>query len=79
MPVEIASWRIVDLDETVAFEPGDFTIALDGERELEVGRHQIVRALATLDGPRVVDVGACLREGVRQGLFELDLPVRASV
>lgn len=77
VPVEIASWRIVDLHEPVTFEPGDFTVALDGERELEVSRRQAVRARVGLNGPRVVDVGACLREGVRHGLFELPAQVVA--
>jgi predicted polyphosphate/ATP-dependent NAD kinase len=71
LPVEIASWRVVDLGETVTFESGDFTVALDGERELEVSRQQVVWAQVVMAGPRVVNVEDCLREGVRQGLFEL--------
>ena len=70
VPVEIASWRVVDLDEPVSFEPGDHTVALDGERELEVSRRQTVSARAVANGPRVVDVDACLRAGVAAGLFE---------
>ena len=71
VPVQIASWRVVDIGEVVTFESGDFTVALDGERELEVGRQQAVSVRVGFDGPLVVDVGACLREGVRQGFFDL--------
>ncbi|MFN8633063.1 MAG: NAD(+)/NADH kinase [Chloroflexota bacterium] len=76
--IEVARWRIVDIGETVRFESGDFTVALDGERELEVSRLQSVRARVSLDGPRVVDVAACLREGARQGMFDLRVPAQAS-
>jgi hypothetical protein len=71
VPVNEAEWRVVDLDETVHFASGDLTVALDGEREIEVGHGQQVSARVTLDGPRVVNVGACLRQGVCLGLFEL--------
>lgn len=36
-PVEIASWRVVDLGAAVTVASGDFTVALDGECELAVG------------------------------------------
>ncbi|MGE3267679.1 MAG: ATP-NAD kinase family protein [Chloroflexota bacterium] len=74
-PVNVASWRVVDLGEPVPFEPQDCTVALDGERELEVGKQQQVSAQISLDGPRVVDVQACLQAGVCHGLFELPASV----
>jgi predicted polyphosphate/ATP-dependent NAD kinase len=68
--LEIAEYRAVDQDEVVAFEPTDGTLALDGERELEIGADQAVGVRLSLDGPRVVDVRACLAEAARCGAFE---------
>lgn len=79
VPVDVAAWRVVDLDEVVSFEPGDFTVALDGERERTAGRGQVVSARVTEAGPRVVDVEACLEDAARRGAFERPVAPGASV
>ncbi|MFN8521743.1 MAG: NAD(+)/NADH kinase [Chloroflexota bacterium] len=71
VPISVQCWQKIANEEPVRLEPGDFTVALDGERELEVSRAQHVTVQIRPDGPRVVDVDAALRAGVRLGMFEL--------
>jgi hypothetical protein len=56
--------------ESVRLASDPCTIALDGERELEIRDHG-VRLEVRLDprGPRVVDVDAALAAGARTGVF----------
>lgn len=56
--VPIAAWRVLDLDEEVALDVGDGTIALDGERHLSGSGG--VRARVTRAGPVVVDIRGVL-------------------
>jgi hypothetical protein len=68
VPVQQA--RLLAHGEMVSLQPGSRTIALDGEREIEIrdpSSHVVVR----LDphGPRVVDVEAALTAGSAAGVF----------
>jgi predicted polyphosphate/ATP-dependent NAD kinase len=67
--IPIREHRLLDIGDEVALDPDSGTIALDGEREIEVyGRPEITVRL-TMDGPRVVDIARCMREAAAQGFF----------
>lgn len=71
VPVGIVEHRLVEAGEEVRLDPGNCTVALDGEREVEVGLHQTVSVRLTTAGPRVVDIEAALAEATRRGAFDL--------
>ncbi|RLB44116.1 MAG: hypothetical protein DRH12_00860 [Deltaproteobacteria bacterium] len=68
--VRIEKYRSISLGERVSLEKRACTIALDGERELEIEPSQQVSVLLSDDGPRVVDIGRCLREAARLGILK---------
>ncbi|MHB1004586.1 MAG: ATP-NAD kinase family protein [Chloroflexota bacterium] len=67
--VSVAAQRVLRLGEVVELELGNCTVALDGERELEIGRPRRVGFSLTANGPRVIDVPRALAEAARRGLF----------
>jgi hypothetical protein len=69
LPVAIENHRILSFGDEVALEPAACTIAVDGERQLEVFVEQTVRVRLSGDGPRVVDVRRCLREASERGVL----------
>lgn len=68
VPVQEAS--LLAHGQAVSLQPGRCTIALDGEREIEI-RDPAARVVVRLDpgGPRVVDVEAALNAGAAAGVF----------
>jgi predicted polyphosphate/ATP-dependent NAD kinase len=70
VPIDVAEYHVVDASEAVAFEAADGTLALDGEREVEISARHSVEVRLSQDGPRVVDIHACLAEAARCGAFE---------
>jgi len=68
--VDTQEYRLVALGDEVVLEPTACTIAVDGERQMEVYPHQKVSVRLTDRGPRVVDVKRCLQEASRRGLFK---------
>lgn len=73
--VGIASARLLSHGDTVELRPGPCTVALDGERELEVF-DPAARLSVTLDirGPRVVEIEEAVRQAALAGLFEHQSP-----
>ena len=69
IPVDIQSHRLLSLGEEVMLEPAACTIAVDGERQIEVFSEQQVSVRLTDRGPRVVDVQQCMREASRHGVL----------
>lgn len=67
--VGIDNYHMLSLGEEVVLEPAACTIALDGERQIEVYPDQEVRVRLTNHGPRVVDVQKCLQEAGRLGML----------
>ncbi|MGQ9599779.1 MAG: ATP-NAD kinase family protein [Anaerolineae bacterium] len=68
-PVGVQSHRLISLGEEVRLESGGGTLALDGEREIEIyGRQEIVVRL-TQNGPQVVDISRCITEAANLGFF----------
>lgn len=70
--VGIASATLLGEGETIELRPGPCTIALDGEREIEI--LDAARSLSvTLDphGPRVVEIAEAIRQAAAAGAFEV--------
>jgi len=59
-PVSVASHRVIELGEEITLAPGDGTIALDGERELERRGQPITVRL--VEGPLTIDIDATLAQ-----------------
>ncbi len=69
IPVPIRDYRLFSVGEEVVLEPAACTIAVDGERQIEVRAEQTVSVRLSADGPRVVDVRQCLRQASEQGVL----------
>ncbi len=67
--IPIAGWRRIAVGESVAVEPVDSVIALDGEREIEVTRESSLSIAFREDGPCVIDIPQTLQLAVDRGLF----------
>ena len=55
----------------MALDLGDWTIAVDGERQIEVSSEQKVSVRLTNRGPVVVDVRRCLQEAAQGGILRV--------
>ncbi|WP_425802908.1 ATP-NAD kinase family protein [Desulfitobacterium sp. Sab5] len=66
-PIKVADYKILEIGEEVKGETGPLVIALDGEREVEVGEGEEASFKLTFDGPRVVDPRQALRQAVAKG------------
>ena len=78
-PVEVASMRRLHLGVPVRLQALRGTVALDGEREIEIDTDSVLHLELDWGGPRTVVVGAVLAEAARQGLLfndpgPMDLP-----
>jgi len=67
--VDTQDYRLLSLGDEVVLEPAGCTIALDGERQIEVYHDQKVSVRLTNRGPRVVDVKRCLRVASQSGIL----------
>jgi predicted polyphosphate/ATP-dependent NAD kinase len=67
--IGVLEQRSVAAGETVLLEPRPGSLALDGEREIELGPDDVVEVTLELDGPVVVDIEAAMREAARRGLL----------
>jgi hypothetical protein len=73
VPVGVSETRRVLPGETTEIEPVSGSIALDGEREIEVGPEDRVEVSIDMGGPLTIDVGAVMQEAARRGLLNGDL------
>jgi predicted polyphosphate/ATP-dependent NAD kinase len=64
--VDVIEYQHLALNDIVRFPPGSGTIALDGEREIELSPKSVVEVQLCADGPFVVNVSAAL-EGAATG------------
>jgi len=71
IPVPIQEHRLLAMGEEIDLERAGCTIAVDGERQIEVYPQQQVRVRLTNKGPRVVDVQKCLRLASETGVLRL--------
>lgn len=66
-PIPIRDYKVMEIGEEVKIKNGPFVIALDGEREVEVGEGEEVSIKLTFEGPRVVEPRQALRQAVIKG------------
>ena len=66
-PINNCRYRMLGIDEEIEVGYGPCVIALDGEREVEVGAEEKVSVKLTFDGPRVVKADEALRTAVARG------------
>src|SRR6266699_1983133 len=67
--VGVRETRKLQVDDVVQFRPGTGTVALDGEREIEIPMTSVVEVCLCADGPFVVDVPAALEGAAHAGHF----------
>lgn len=67
--IPIVEHRRLRAGESIRLEGRRGTLALDGEREVEIFPRQRVEIRLSAAGPRVVDIPAALRAAARLGLF----------
>ena len=68
-PIPVASYRRLRPGDGLAFNGRRGTIALDGERELEIYEHNRVEIRLNAEGPRVVDIPLAMHAAAVAGLF----------
>jgi hypothetical protein len=61
-------------NDVVRFQPGNGTVALDGEREIELADTSVVEVKLCSDGPFVVDVSAALAAAAHAGYLSRQVP-----
>lgn len=71
--VAVRTHRLLPPGEEVLLEPAACTIALDGERQVEVLANQKVSVRLADNGPCVVDVHRCMHEASRCGVLKADV------
>lgn len=67
--IDVAEHHYIKPGEPVEVEPFAGSLALDGEREIEVGPEDRVRVSLDLDGPLTIDVGEAMDVAARRGLL----------
>jgi hypothetical protein len=65
--VAIKEYQRLAMNDVVRFQPGAGTVALDGEREIELSPTSVVEVQLCADGPFVVDVPAALEGAALAG------------
>ncbi|MDQ2671528.1 MAG: NAD(+)/NADH kinase [Actinomycetota bacterium] len=69
-PVGVVESRRVEPGESVELEPKVGSLALDGEREIEIGPHNEVKVRLEPNGPLTINVGEVMHEAARRGLLD---------
>ena len=69
VPVGVAEARRIEPGEKVLISPTSGSLALDGEREIEIGPDDRADVSLDLNGPLTVDVGEVMREAACRGLL----------
>ncbi len=65
--VGVKEHRLLAVDDVVRFQSGIGTVALDGERELELSTSSVAEVRLVADGPYVVNVPAALEAAAHAG------------
>ena len=69
VPVGVEEFRRIAPGEKIELEQRTGSVALDGEREIEVGLRDQVEVRLDTEGPLTIDIGAAMREAARRGLL----------
>jgi predicted polyphosphate/ATP-dependent NAD kinase len=67
--IHVRSYQRLAVDDGVPFQFGTGTVALDGEREIELKPHSRVSVHLRADGPYVVDVATVLADAAQSKYF----------
>lgn len=71
--VPVSTARLLAPGDHVCLPARSGTLALDGEREIELARHDhVIEVALSADGPCVVDIHMAIEEGARHGTFVCD-------
>lgn len=73
VPVGVRRWLPLAIGEHVEAPIGNYTIALDGERERKIRQHEHVVIRLNANGPRVINPHQVLAYAAQQGVFLQDL------
>ncbi len=65
--IAVNAYQRLAINDVVRFQPGTGTVALDGEREIELAATSVVAVRLCADGPFVVDVPAALEGAALAG------------
>ncbi len=68
--IGVRDHRVMTLGDEIRLDPEIGTIALDGERQIEIFGDQPITVRLTDRGPRVVDIPCCMEEATRNGVFQ---------
>jgi predicted polyphosphate/ATP-dependent NAD kinase len=68
--VDIREYRLLNIGDEVVLNPQACTIALDGERAIEIYPGQTASVRLTNHGPRVVNIQRCMAEAAKAGVFQ---------
>ncbi len=68
-PVAVHAQRWMSIGEQVELDSNAKTLALDGEREIEIYEQRSIMVRLTQNGPRVVDIPRCMEVAARSGVF----------
>ncbi|MHB1414798.1 MAG: ATP-NAD kinase family protein [Chloroflexota bacterium] len=69
LPVGIREHKVLHEGETIDLELANCTLAVDGEREIEIGRPRRVSIGLSQHGPLVIDAPTALALAARTGMF----------
>jgi predicted polyphosphate/ATP-dependent NAD kinase len=67
--VSIERFNLIDLNQRIEVKQRPSVLALDGEREVEVGEEDCISVHLTRDGPWLIDIKKALKEAVQKGFF----------
>ena len=67
--VSVRDYRVLPMDQEVTLDSSAATIALDGEREIEIYDRPSITVRLTRSGPRVVDISRCMDVAARSGVL----------
>ena len=68
-PIGVAEHHYIEPSIPIEIEPVAGSLALDGEREIELGPDDRVEVSLDPDGPLIVDVGEAMKAAARDGLL----------
>lgn len=68
--VPVREHHLVPVGTEVTVSPGTTTIALDGERSVEIYGQPVITVRLTAAGPRVVDIPRCMAQATQREVFQ---------
>lgn len=69
VPIYVSEHQHIQPDETLQIEPFSGSLALDGEREIEIGERNRATVRLDTNGPVTIDVEATMQEAARRNLL----------